>query len=60
MTCLDMRGISLTLLTVVDDKFLDLLDVGGTSFTKTNWKPDIDYYDPSSSSIYIDTTQVLR
>ena len=53
MTCLDMRGISLTLLTVVDDKFLDLLDVGGNDFTKTNWKPDSDY-GPSSSSIYID------
>ncbi len=53
MTCLDMRGISLTLLTVVDDNFLDLLDVGGAGFTKTNWKPEIDY-DYPSSSIYID------
>ncbi len=53
MTCLDMRGISLTLLTVVDDIFLDLLDVGGDDFSKTNWKPDSDYA-PSSSSIYID------
>jgi dihydroxyacetone kinase len=53
MTCLDMRGISLTLLTVVDDRFLDLLDVGGADFSKTNWKPDSDY-SPSSSSIYID------
>ncbi|MHC4320678.1 MAG: dihydroxyacetone kinase subunit DhaK [Planctomycetota bacterium] len=53
MTCLDMRGISLTLLTVTDDTFLDLLDVGGADFSKTNWKPDSDY-SPSSSSIYID------
>ncbi|MFV1975834.1 MAG: DAK2 domain-containing protein, partial [Candidatus Scalindua sp.] len=53
ITCLDMRGISLTLLTVVDDRFLDLLDVGGANFSKTNWKPDNDY-SPSSSSIYID------
>ncbi len=58
MTCLDMRGISLTLLTVVDDKFLDLLDVGGTGFTKTNWKPESDY-SPSSSSIYIDAPKSL-
>ena len=58
MTCLDMRGISLTLLTVVDDKFLDLLDVGGAGFTTTNWKPDIDYL-PSSSSIYIDALESL-
>jgi len=43
MTCLDMRGISLTLLTVVDDTFLDLLDVGGADFSKTNWKPDSDF-----------------
>jgi len=53
MTCLDMRGISLTLLTVVDDRFLDLLDVGGADFSRTNWKPDSDY-SASSSSIYID------
>lgn len=53
MTCLDMRGISLTLLTVVDDRFLDLLDIGGSDFTKTDWKPDSNY-SPSSSSIYID------
>ncbi len=53
MTCLDMRGISLTLLTVVDDTFLDLLDVGGSDFTKTDWKPDSDY-SLSPSSIYID------
>jgi dihydroxyacetone kinase len=58
MTCLDMRGISLTLLTVVDDTFLDLLDVGGADFTKTNWKPDRDY-SPSSSSIYIDAHKPL-
>jgi dihydroxyacetone kinase len=56
MTCLDMRGISLTLLTVVDDRFLDLLDVGGSDLTKTNWKPDIGY-SPSSSSIYIDAPE---
>ncbi len=56
MTCLDMRGISLTLLTVVDDRFLDLLDVGGADFTKTNWRPDRDY-SPSHSSIYIDATE---
>jgi dihydroxyacetone kinase len=53
MTCLDMRGISLTLLTVVDDIFLDLLDVGGADFSKTNWKPD-NHYPPSSLPIYID------
>ncbi|MCP5007329.1 MAG: DAK2 domain-containing protein [Planctomycetes bacterium] len=53
MTCLDMRGISLTLLTVVDGKFLGLLDAGGDDFAKTNWKPDSDYA-PSSSPIYID------
>ncbi|MCP4266017.1 MAG: DAK2 domain-containing protein [Candidatus Brocadiaceae bacterium] len=58
MTCLDMRGISLTLLTVVDDKFLVLLDVDGSGFAKNNWKPDIDY-DPSSSSIYIDAPSSL-
>ncbi|MBT3880328.1 MAG: DAK2 domain-containing protein [Candidatus Scalindua sp.] len=58
MTCLDMRGISLTLLTVVDDTFLDLLDVGGADFTKTNWKPDADY-SSSSSSIYIDAPRAL-
>ena len=58
MTCLDMRGISLTLLTVVDDKFLDLLDVGGAGFTKTNWKPDINY-DPTSLPIYIDIPESL-
>jgi dihydroxyacetone kinase len=58
MTCLDMRGISLTLLTVVDDRFLDLLDVGGSDLTKTNWKPDSDY-SPSSSSIYIDAPKSL-
>ncbi len=58
MTCLDMRGISLTLLTVVDDRFLDLLDVGGSDFTKTDWKPDNDY-SPSSSSIYIDAPRAL-
>ncbi len=58
MTCLDMRGISLTLLTVVDDIFLDLLDIGGTDFTKTNWNPDSDY-SPSSSSIYIDAYRPL-
>ncbi|MBC8549756.1 MAG: dihydroxyacetone kinase subunit DhaK [Candidatus Brocadiales bacterium] len=40
MTCLDMRGISLTLLTVVDDRFLDLLDVSGTGFCRTSWKAD--------------------
>ncbi|MBC8550538.1 MAG: dihydroxyacetone kinase subunit DhaK [Candidatus Brocadiales bacterium] len=56
MTCLDMRGISLTLLTVVDDTFLDLLDVGGADFSKTNWKPDSDF-SPSSSSIYIDASR---
>jgi triose/dihydroxyacetone kinase / FAD-AMP lyase (cyclizing) len=54
MTCLDMRGISLTLLTVVDDRFLDLLDVGGTDFSRTNWKPDSGY---SSSSIYIEASR---
>ena len=59
MTCLDMRGISLTLLTVVDDTFLDLLDVGGADFTKTNWKPDSDYL-PSSSSIYIDAPRTFN
>ena len=53
MTCLDMRGISLTLLTVVDDRFLDLLDVGGSDICKTSWKSDSDY-SPSSSSIYIE------
>ncbi len=58
MTCLDMRGISLTLLTVVDDIFLELLDVGGADFSKTNWKPDSDY-SPSSSSIYIDASRTL-
>jgi dihydroxyacetone kinase len=58
MTCLDMRGISLTLLTVVDDKFMDLLDVGGSDFTKTDWKPDSDY-SYSSSSIYIDAPRAL-
>ncbi len=58
MTCLDMRGISLTLLTVVDEKFLALLDVGSAGFIKNNWKPDIDY-DPSSSSIYIDAPSSL-
>ncbi len=58
MTCLDMRGISLTLLTVVDDAFLELLDVGGADFTKTNWKPDSDH-SPSSSSIYIDAPRSL-
>ena len=55
MTCLDMRGISLTLLTVVDDEFLELLDIGGADFSRTNWKPDSDY-SLSSSSIYIDAT----
>ncbi|MDP6923938.1 MAG: dihydroxyacetone kinase subunit DhaK [Candidatus Scalindua sp.] len=55
MTCLDMRGISLTLLTIVDDRFLDLLDVGGSDFSRTNWKPDSDY-SPSSSSIYIEAS----
>ncbi len=58
MTCLDMRGISLTLLTVVDDKFLDLLDAGGTGFTKTTWKPDSDF-SPSSTSLYIDAPKSL-
>ncbi len=58
MTCLDMRGVSLTLLTVVDDTFLDLLDVGGADFTKTNWRPDSNY-SPSSSSIYIDSLRPL-
>ncbi len=58
MTCLDMRGISLTLLTVVDDIFLDLLDVGSADFTKTKWKPDADYL-TSSSSIYIDAIDSL-
>ena len=53
MTCLDMRGVSLTLLTVVDDTFLDLLDLGGTDICRTNWKPDNDY-SPTCSSIYID------
>jgi len=53
MTSLDMRGISLTLLTVVDDAFLDLLDVGGSGICKPNWKPDSDY-SPTRSSIYID------
>jgi len=53
MTCLDMRGISLTLLTVVDDSFLDLLDVGGSDICKTSWKPDSDY-SPLLSSIYIE------
>jgi triose/dihydroxyacetone kinase / FAD-AMP lyase (cyclizing) len=53
MTCLDMRGISLTLLTVVDDTFLDLLDLGGTDICRTNWKPDNDY-SHTCSSIYID------
>jgi triose/dihydroxyacetone kinase / FAD-AMP lyase (cyclizing) len=56
MTCLDMRGISLTLLTVVDDRLLDLLDVGGTDFSRTNWKPDSGY-SPSSSSIYIEASR---
>ncbi len=58
MTCLDMRGISLTLLTVVDDTFLDLLDVAGADFTKTNWKPDSDY-SHSISSIYINAPRSL-
>ena len=58
MTCLDMRGISLTLLTVVDDRFLDLLDVGGSDLAKTDWKPDTGY-SPSSSSIYIDAPGAL-
>lgn len=58
MTCLDMRGISLTLLTVVDDVFLDLLDIGGADFSKTNWKPDSDY-SPSTSPIYIDALRPL-
>ncbi|MCR4290349.1 MAG: dihydroxyacetone kinase subunit DhaK, partial [Candidatus Scalindua sp.] len=58
MTCLDVRGISLTLLTVVDDIFLDLLDVGGADFSKTNWKPDSDF-SPSFSSIYIDASRTL-
>ncbi len=58
MTCLDMRGISLTLLTVVDDTFLDLLDVGGADICKTIWKADSDY-SPSSSSIYIDAPMSL-
>ena len=53
MTSLDMRGISLTLLTVVDDIFLDLLDVGGSGIFKPNWKPDSDY-SSTRSSIYID------
>ncbi|MDR4506787.1 MAG: dihydroxyacetone kinase subunit DhaK [Candidatus Brocadiaceae bacterium] len=53
MTSLDMRGISLTLLSVADDIFLDLLDADGSDFTRTNWKPDRDY-SPLSSSIYID------
>ena len=53
MTSLDMRGISLTLLTVVDDAFLDLLDVGGSGICKPNWKPDSDY-SSTRSSIYID------
>ena len=53
MTSLDMRGISLTLLTVVDDIFLDLLDVGGSDICKPNWKPDSDY-SSTRSSIYID------
>ncbi|HIJ23929.1 MAG TPA: DAK2 domain-containing protein, partial [Gammaproteobacteria bacterium] len=53
MTSLDMRGISLTLLTVVDDIFLDLLDVGGSDIFKPNWKPDSDY-SSTRSSIYID------
>ena len=59
MTCLDMRGVSLTLLTVVDDRFLNLLDVGGADFTKTNWTPDSDY-SSSSSSIYIDAPRSLQ
>ncbi len=58
MTCLDMRGISLTLLTVADDIFLDLLDLGGADFTKTNWKPDADFL-TSSSPIYIDAIDSL-
>ncbi len=58
MTSLDMRGISLTLLTVVDDIFLDLLDVGGADFIKSNWKPDSSY-SPLSSSIYIDASRSL-
>ena len=53
MTCLDMRGISVTLLTVVDDEFLELLDIGGADFSRTNWKPDSDH-SALSSSIYID------
>ncbi len=53
MTSLDMRGISLTLLTVVDDTFLDLLDISGSDICKTNWKPDSNY-PPTCSSIYID------
>ncbi|MCP4255401.1 MAG: DAK2 domain-containing protein [Candidatus Scalindua sp.] len=53
MTCLDMRGISLSLLSVVDNEFLELLDVGGAGFSRTNWRPDSDY-SPSSSSIFID------
>lgn len=57
MTCLDMRGISLTLLTVVDDTFPGLLDVGGSGFAKTDWKPDSDYL--SSSSLYIDAPKFL-
>jgi dihydroxyacetone kinase len=38
--------------------FLDLLDVGGADFSKTNWIPDRDY-SPSSSSIYIDALRSL-
>jgi len=58
MTSLDMRGISLTLLTVVDDIFLDLLDVGGSDIFKPNWKPDSDY-SPTRSPIYIDAPMSL-
>jgi dihydroxyacetone kinase len=58
MTSLDMRGVSLTLLTVVDETFLELLDVGGADFTKTDWKPDSDY-SPSSSTIYINAPRSL-
>ncbi len=58
MTCLDMRGISITLLTVVDDKFLDFLDIGGAGFDITKWKPGNDY-SPSTSSIYIDAPRPI-
>ncbi len=58
MTSLDMRGISFTLLTVVDDRFLDLLDVGESNFVRMNWKPDSNY-SPSSSPLYIDAPRTL-